>query len=271
MADDIQAAMQAAIETLRRKERAPEFTGVTDPIAAMVLRLQQALEGFLAGGVAGTAAQLAAAGRVRDSAAAMTPDAGSVTRTEAAVKAAADALSPARGGLLSALRGSLRIARAPIDRPTQADRPFGAAIAATTSTEAPSPTTRAAAGNDAAGDPDYYRKLTNLFPAEALALYGTGVALYGAGTWPVVLVTLAVLLLLRLVATQPRGGGRPQPVAVAVAAVSFLLWATATDPTWLIQILHTGAPDAIRHSAAFGGAALVVVAPLVVKVPPDGR
>jgi hypothetical protein len=113
-----------------------------------------------------------------------------------------------------------------------------------------------------AHDPSYYQKLTNLFPAEALVLYGTGVALFGGATAFVVLAGLVVLLLLRLLASQPAQGGTPEWIAVITAAASYLLWATATDPQWLSFI--TSPDETLRREAAFLGAALVVVAPLIV-------
>jgi hypothetical protein len=119
------------------------------------------------------------------------------------------------------------------------------------------------------GDPNYYQKLTNLFPAEGLALYGTGVALYSGANAIVVLGTLAVLVVLRWSAYGSDGGGGPRWRAVLVAVASFLLWATATDPGWLrsFTALSPELAEHIRQGAAFLGAAAVLLAPLAVKVP----
>lgn len=130
---------------------------------------------------------------------------------------------------------------------------------------------RDAAGSaNADGDPNYYQKLTNLFPAEALALYGAGVALFGSSTLLIVAVVLAVLLALRTLATQPATGGSAQPIPVAVAAISFVLWATATDPHWLEGPWFTGWTgltelEYLRKCAAFLGGAVAALAPLFVR------
>src|SRR5947209_3019987 len=70
------------------------------------------------------------------------------------------------------------------------------------------------------GDANYYNKLITLFPAEALTLYGTGVAVFGRSTLAALVVCLVVLVLLRSVATQPQQGGPPHYEAVVVAAIS---------------------------------------------------
>ena len=71
-------------------------------------------------------------------------------------------------------------------------------------------------------------RLVKLVPAEILAVYlagrGHADALHGA--WP--LVCLALLLIVRIWGTHERGRG-PQWSAIAVAAVSFLIWVLALD------------------------------------------
>jgi hypothetical protein len=71
-------------------------------------------------------------------------------------------------------------------------------------------------------------RLVKLVPAEILAVYLAGRSQAGAihGAWP--LVCLALLLVTRVWGTQERGRG-PQWSAVAVAAVSFLIWVLALD------------------------------------------
>lgn len=128
----------------------------------------------------------------------------------------------------------------------------------------------AQAQQDVPGDPNYYQRLTNLFPAEGLALYGTGVALYLGANAFVVLCALVVLAVLRWVGYGSGGDGQgSRTVAVAIAVASFRLWATATDPKWLaaFMTLTKESAEDIRRGAAFAGAAAVLVAPLIVKVP----
>ena len=71
-------------------------------------------------------------------------------------------------------------------------------------------------------------RLVKLVPAEILAVYLAGrshaEAIHGA--WP--LVCLALLLVVRVWGTHERGKG-PQWSAIAVAAVSFLIWVLALD------------------------------------------
>jgi hypothetical protein len=118
------------------------------------------------------------------------------------------------------------------------------------------------------GDANYYNKLITLFPAEALTLYGTGVAVFGRSTLGALLVCLAVLVLLRSVATEPQQGGRPHYQAVIVAAISFVLWTTATDPGWLAdaRLKNLDFPE-VRKWAAFLGGAFVLLAPAFIQPP----
>jgi hypothetical protein len=118
------------------------------------------------------------------------------------------------------------------------------------------------------GDASYYNKLITLFPAEALTLYGTGVAVFGRSTLAALVVCLAVLVLLRSVATEPQQGGRPHYEAVIVAAISFLLWTTATDPAWIVDTrLKNLDLQEVRKWAAFLGGAFVLLAPAFIQPP----
>lgn len=118
------------------------------------------------------------------------------------------------------------------------------------------------------GDANYYNKLITLFPAEALTVYGTAVAVFGRSTFGTVMLCLLVLGILRWIATKPKDGGSPHYRAVAVAAVSFLLWTTATDPSWLtdwpFRIVDV---DQTQKWAAVLGAAFVLLAPKIVRAP----
>jgi hypothetical protein len=198
-------------------------------------------------------------------------------------QAANDALSPITGsapaaaskaGFLGALRGSLRIAR---DQPARTVAKGTAGMATKSITKAD--VAVGATTSSAERDPNYYQKLVNLFPAEAVSLYGTGAAIFGLASLPVILICLLVLVVLRLFATQPEQGGPPQTIAVAVAAISFLLWATALDPQWLSWAIgtlpanasaaqvkqHAAVVSDIKKYAAFIGAAWVFVAPLLIR------
>lgn len=121
------------------------------------------------------------------------------------------------------------------------------------------------------GDAGYYQKLTNLFPAEALAIYGTGTAIFGAANPVVIAVGLLILFVLRTVANQSPSGAATDWRAVGVAVVSYLLWATATDAGWLAAFDARLEPtlNEVRKYAAFFGAALVFVAPVL--APPPGQ
>jgi hypothetical protein len=120
------------------------------------------------------------------------------------------------------------------------------------------------------GDSNYYNKLITLFPAEALTLYGTGVAVFGRSTLAALIVCLIVLVLLRSVATQPPQGGQPHYEAVGVAAVSFLLWTTATDADWIHDLNKSLDLSDVRKWAAFLGAAFVLLAPAFIQPPTTG-
>ena len=71
-------------------------------------------------------------------------------------------------------------------------------------------------------------RLVKLVPAEILAVYMAGRIHAAAidGAWP--LVCLGLLLVIRIWGTHERGRG-PQWSAIAVAAISFLIWVLAID------------------------------------------
>jgi len=71
-------------------------------------------------------------------------------------------------------------------------------------------------------------RLVKLVPAEILAVYMAGRSHAAAidGAWP--LVCLALLVVVRIWGTHERGRG-PQWSAIAVAAISFLIWVLAID------------------------------------------
>lgn len=120
------------------------------------------------------------------------------------------------------------------------------------------------------GDPNYYNKLITLFPAEGLTLYGTGVAIFGHSTLVTLVVCLAVLGLLRFVATlpkDPKDGLKPDWWAIGVAGASFLLWTTAHDSSWLADISARLDQELIGKWAAFVGAAVALVGPAVIPSP----
>src|SRR6201999_4071062 len=90
-----------------------------------------------------------------------------IVETRAATQALRDVTGSA--GMLGGLRGSLRLSNVPSPNElppgsAELEIPAGSASVQTTG----------AAGSPPS-DPHYYQKLTNLFPAEALAIYGTGV------------------------------------------------------------------------------------------------
>jgi hypothetical protein len=264
----IQAARTASDKIETHLDEDPRFGPFAQRVTPEWLRLIQARRDFRASGSSGSPELLVRSRAALDAAIAMQPDNASVNRTLAAVGRLSEGLTqatggnarsasfepPAKGVSFGALRGSLRLSA-----PTSRASPGGVLRGARPSPGALSDGN----GKGSGGDPGYYQKLTNLFPAEALALYGTGVALFGGATPFVVIAALIVLLLLRLFASQPAEGGPPEWLAVAVAASSYLLWVTATDPGWLSFATTPG--EDLRRGAAFLGAALVVIAPMLVK------
>jgi hypothetical protein len=217
------------------------------------------------------------AARPADGAASPRYDAARIASDQAAALVEAAVPQQHRAALVAGVRN----AAAALAAATKAAGPFAGFAGALRLSTAASPVrivaprdiALGAAAQDAPPEPEganYYQKLTNLFPAEGLALYGTGVALYSGANALVVLVSLAVLGVLRWVAYGAGGGDQGARVlAVAAAGVSFLLWATATDPKWLAAFLTVSdtASEQIRHGAAFAGAAAVLLIPLVVRVP----
>lgn len=186
---------------------------------------------------------------------------------------AVDQAAQALGSVTSAahafawLSGALRVNVAPRQAPAppiDPEAPQALGLVPAAPNAAPPP------AQGGPGDPNYYQKLTNLFPAEGLALYGTGVALYSGANAIVVIGTLVVLGVLRWVAYGANADDTAsRSLAVAIAAASFLLWATAADPKWLEAFVTLTKDNAeqTRRGTAFAGAAAVLLAPLIVKVP----
>ena len=164
------------------------------------------------------------------------------------------------GLTLASLRGALRFDRG---------RATSSGDGAVTKSAFPDDVASGTPEHGTADDPNYYQKLTTLFPAEALAIYGTGTAIFGTANVVVVAVGLVVLLTLRIVANQEASGPKVDWRAVVVAVVSYLLWATANDAHWLASIVHPASNGAteVRHYAALFGAALVFLAPVLAPAP----
>ncbi|KQN25374.1 hypothetical protein ASE86_03795 [Sphingomonas sp. Leaf33] len=264
--DDIRSLSHRAVEALNAKFAQLAFEPFSSQINRALTELEEERTRFLASSSAGSPALRAAVELAATRAEAMTPAPASVDTATAAAHDASTALRQAAASrnLMEKLRGSLRIGGAapalvtPSPSILKGNLDVGVAEVNTSATPPPPPP-------PSPGDPNYYQKLTNLFPAEALAIYGTGVGLYGRATLFVVVVGLAILVILRWFATQPSRGGPPQIVALAVAALSYLFWVTATDPGWLADMMTVSDPEIVRRTATFIGAAFVVVAPLIVR------
>jgi len=93
-----------------------------------------------------------------------------------------------------------------------------------------------AAPDDAIGG--WMERLVKLVPAEILAVYMAGRSHAAAidGAWP--LVCLALLVVVRIWGTHERGRG-PQWSAIAVAAISFLVWVLAIDGHILTLVVNS--------------------------------
>ena len=172
--------------------------------------------------------------------------------------------APARRGAsvaIPAIQGSLRIARRPAAR---GEFDFTAADA----------WVEGAAEQAGGGDPTIYNKLITLFPAEALTLYGTGLAIFPSNAgekFLVLLVCVVILVVIRRSANTSRpapdsGATNIDGPAVWIALFAFLLWATATDAQWTFGVPLLGLASAmpshepIQQWAAFLGAAFVLAA-----------
>lgn len=263
---DIRDSARTVSDALTAKMETDSFATFVDRIQLASVRFADAVQQFLLSGASGTETQRQAAARAAQAAQNLQPTEASVSSAVNVIDGASTSLRQhAPAGLIENLRGSLRLTNLnAVERVAATpDEIGGMKIATASHTSQPSPPPKP-------GDPNYYQKLTNLFPAEALALYGTGVALFSGANAFVVIVALVVLLVLRWFANEPAGGGETHVMAVAIAAFSFLLWATASDPSWLDPILHLAKEqaDLLRRGAAFVGAAVVLLAPLVVKAPP---
>ena len=82
---------------------------------------------------------------------------------------------------------------------------------------------------------DWGTRIAKLIPAEALGLYGTAIGLVSSmkgsrdSTDPLALIVIALaccglIVIIRYRATRHPETGAPQPVAIAVALISFAIW-----------------------------------------------
>ncbi|NIJ22034.1 hypothetical protein FHS95_003745 [Sphingomonas naasensis] len=260
IADETVAAFRQLAQAVHQAGESGNFGA--DQSAALAnaeTALNAAIRNFAAapGDETAQRAAAAAAGRAERMLASATP-----ADLDAALREIADATrlllaatgaARAHTAALPSIQGSLRIARRPA--------PTGvlSATGADDNIEA------------GGGDPTVYNKLITLFPAEALTLYGSGLAIFpnGAVKKLVVLIVCVVLLFFvrRLANTSRPVANEPtnlDAAAVWVAVTAFLLWATATDAEWLFgfyDLTGFGLPEraeVVRQWAAFLGAAFVL-------------
>lgn len=262
IADETVAAFRQLAQAVHQAGESGNFgADQSRALANAETALDAAIRNFAANPGDGNAqrAATAAAERAERALASATPatlDAALRTIAEATrLLLAATAAARPRAAALPSIQGSLRIARRPA--------PVGFLAAADADTG-----DRTEAGG---GDPSVYNKLITLFPAEALTLYGSGLAIFPDGTvrkLGVLIVCVVLLFFVRRLANTSRPvGNEPtniDAVAVWVAVVAFLLWATATDAAWLFGLSElTGgwlgeSAVVVKQWAAFLGAAFVL-------------
>ncbi len=84
-----------------------------------------------------------------------------------------------------------------------------------------------------AADDTWATRVGKLIPGEALGLYGAGLPIIPDhrtdALWILVAACLALSIWLRYLATRGEDG-KPQPAAIGIAAISFLLWVCALEP-----------------------------------------
>lgn len=76
--------------------------------------------------------------------------------------------------------------------------------------------------------PPYMESLAKLFPAEGAALGALAAGFAENKLWLSIVLTIAIaglVFVLRIFATQPAGGGKPDWIAVVLATISFFLYA----------------------------------------------
>jgi hypothetical protein len=111
----------------------------------------------------------------------------------------------------------------------------------------------------------YFSRLLKLVPGEIAALYTFGAAILQTVSGQVfcTVASLGALILLRAVATRSSVTGRPQWGAVAISAISFLIWLCVLGgpfETWMSTKLHFDS-----SAAAFVMALWVTVLPFIYK------
>jgi hypothetical protein len=111
----------------------------------------------------------------------------------------------------------------------------------------------------------YYTSLAKLFPVEAVALYPLAAGIAGEDR-SVRLILIAVIgmfvVALRWFGTQDNGG-QPDPLAIAVALASFLLYAASLGGFGYLP----GGPEQTRQLLAFITIIWVALAPLALRRP----
>jgi hypothetical protein len=125
-------------------------------------------------------------------------------------------------------------------------------------------------------DPPWFAKLMTMFPAEAVTAYVAGQQYFDGGHIWLVLVTLVAVLIVRWFALMSPDG-KPNYLAVGIAAGSFLLWVGATADDTLAKELQnlfsvTGDPKAflatLKKGAGFAILLWTWVLPAIVKLNP---
>jgi fatty acid desaturase len=112
----------------------------------------------------------------------------------------------------------------------------------------------------------YLTRLTTLFPAEGLSLYGLAQGLFGGGSQDLAIASTIILVLLafiRFYATRNQKTNKVQWGGIAIALISYVLWVFTVGGNFDFVNADPMKPDA--KWATFGAAVWTIIVPLVYR------
>jgi hypothetical protein len=120
-------------------------------------------------------------------------------------------------------------------------------------------------GNGSSNNP-YLTRLTTLFPAEGLSLYGLAQGLFGGGSRDLAIASTIILVLLafvRFFATRDKKTNKVQWLGVVIALISYVLWVFTVGGNF--DFINDTPMKIDQKWATFGAAVWTIIVPLVYR------
>jgi amino acid transporter len=120
-------------------------------------------------------------------------------------------------------------------------------------------------GTEQSNNP-YLTRLTTLFPAEGLSLYGLAQGLFGGGSKDLAIASAIILVLLafvRFYATRDKKTNKVQWGGIAIALVSYVLWVFTVGGNF--DFFNAVPMKLDQKWATFAAAVWTIIVPLVYR------